>query len=307
MVIVLFKKLFTLFISSIYSGIAVSAACCGGGSSGSFIITDNSRYELRLTTGHSTVVAEKFESDKVLLWDTQRKQRSTTITPSIGLSLSERWQAGLSFDILSKDYRFEQGNKEKSSRLGDTRILVAYELIPPSPSFTKTPQVILSIEQSLLTGRGLIDSQKSGLSDVSGEEQSQLKIGVHLFKQLRILRLTSTANFSRLFDRNVGESRLEERHQLDLGFGVAYTPRSNWSLGSNIGAHFKQGRHIKKNRSALLAPSERYFEIAPYFSYALSPRFQTVITYLDQTLIGPVAYTTLSRSISLSLIFKELK
>lgn len=297
-----FKTLLSLTLASSMSVEVFAAACCAGGGTASPLITEQNKIELRLNVSHSSVVAEKFDTEKPLFWDTERSQLTTTVSPSIGYAIAQDWQVGGSFDYVMKDYTFEQGESESSGRLGDVQLLVAYELIHPSPPHQWSPQLFISYEHLFPTGRGLEESGKPGLSDVSGSDQTLSSIGVHLFKRLYRVRLSSEIRYSRAHPAHVEDVKLLARQQVQASVGAfRLQPRSSWSYGLNVAAHYQEGRHRETSLGKNKAPTESFYEVIPYFVWSPRERMSLTLSYADQTIFGPVQNTTLSRRVALLL------
>jgi hypothetical protein len=298
--LLLLFKLTLILAGSIFSQAGNSAACCSGGGVASPIMTEQSLFELRLGVSRSSVVAEQFETDKPIFWDTQRRQYTTIFTPSLSRKLWGDWQLGMSVDLTAKDYLFDGGGQEKSTRLGDSRLLIAYELIYPSAPFVLRPQAFISLEHVFLTGRGLLQSQKAGLSDVSGLDQPMTSAGLHLYKRLSPLRYSFDTRLSYVYRKSIGETQLLDRFELQTGIGVLWSRIfSSMSGGLSLSLTAKQGRKRQQRQRETTAPSEQYFEISPYIIFHLDDRAAVSLTYADQTIFGPVKNTTLSRRIAM--------
>lgn len=298
-------KLFFAIIFSFYllfQGRALyAAACCSAGGSATPIMTEQTSIVARMSFSHSSVVAERYESDKTLFWDDDRKQRTKTLTPSLSYRVSEHWQSSLSFDFISKDYDFSGGGSEKNNRLGDTRFMLAYEALYPSPPFVLKPHVFLSVEQVFPTGRGLDQSQSSGLTDVSGQGQGGTSLGVHLFKKMYRTRWSLESRYTYFYPRTLSSTRLGGRSEGSLSLGLQSLNLTNFfDLGSTFSAFLKEGR---KRDNSPSSKSERYYELSFYGIIALSSVHSLVLSYADQTIFGPAYNTTLSRSFSLSYSF----
>lgn len=285
------------------------AACCNGGASSTLLITENHRFQVRLSTSYSEVVAEKFESDKVLFWDTDRKQVTQTQRLAFNHIFAERWQWGTSFDLVSKNYRFDNKSDERTDfSLGDSRLLLAYELLTPTPTFDLTPQLFLSVQHTFITGRGLIDSRKAGLTDVSGSEQEQTQVGLHANKQMSGKRFSLELILGRKHERKVGDKELLAIYDSQWRCALTLTSRkSSWSGGVSVGGLYSQGRQVEMLGQELKASDSGVYEVVPYLNYAVDDTMLITLSYLDQTILGPTYNTTLSRALSLSLVLIKIQ
>lgn len=292
------KSFFVILFSVLYWSDLFAAACCSAGGTASPIIMEQNLLELRLSTSRSFVVAERFETKRTLFWDTERSQVTTTLTPSIGYRLSDDWQVGLAMDWIAKSYTFEGGSSEREQRIGDTRLMVAYELLYPGPPFTLRPQAFVSLEHSLLTGRGLEKSRLNGLTDVSGSDQASATLGLHLFKKLNYIRWSLEARNAYFHVRTIEESRLRQRFEHTVSLSAMSLRLSDkLNIGSSLTGIFRQGRRPVDQPNQ---PSEQLFEASIFGVLMLSDRTNINLSYVDQTLLGPVKNTTLSRRFGLS-------
>lgn len=298
------KLSFALFFSFsllFQGGRLYAAACCSAGGSATPIMTEQTSLVARMSLSHSSVVAERYESDKTLFWDDDRKQRTKTVTPSLSYRVSEHWQASLSFDYIAKKYHFSGGGSENHSRPGDSRVMFAYEALYPSPPFVLTPQVFFSVEQTFPTGRGLEQSQSPGLTDVSGQGQGGTSLGAHFFKKMYQTRWSFESRYTYFYPRTLSTNNLGKRSEGSFSLGLqSLNFTSHFDLGTTLSLFLKEGR---KSDFSQNPKSERYYELSFYGIIALASAHSLVLSYADQTILGPVYNTSLSRSLSLSYSF----
>ena len=279
-----------------------AASCCAGGSGSSQIITAQNKSEFRFSLSHSQVVAEKFQSQRPLFWDTDRQQLTTTLAPSVGFKVSENWQLGLRAEILTKRYQFEQEGSQSQTLLGDSFFLLAWEALPMSPSYSWLPQVFLSLETTLPTGRGLYESQNPYLVDVSGVGRWEQKLGATFLKIRPGYRLNASFVFANSFKESQKNIVQNKRSSYFIEMGVSsHHPRKTVSLGVNIRRVFKNSFLLTRENSQQLIPKELYYDFSPFISWIFTKKDLLTLTYTDQTLLGPVYNTNLSRSLSLNL------
>lgn len=292
------KLFFVLIFNLLFLNSAYSAACCSVGGTSTPIMTEQTQLEMRVGTSRSKVVAERFESDQVLFWDTERDQVTTMLNTSINYRLGEDWQIATSLDYIYRNYEFNDGKNETSGRLGDARILVAYELIYPSPAFSWRPQAFVSLEQTLFRGRGLEESQLDGLADISGSDQYSTALGLHLFKRGYRTMWSFESRYTHFHPKRFESVNLKSRAEYNLSLGLQSIGLSEYfELGTSWSVFFIDGR---RRDQGINSPSERYYEVSLYSVLNLSPNTGLILSYADQTLLGPVKNTTLSRRLGLS-------
>lgn len=276
-----------------FSHQAEGAACCLGGGGSSPLMTDLNQAELRISGSYSSVVAQSFGDEPLLFWDGQRSQTTWLWTPSLGYRFAEDWQVGGSFDHVAQSYVFEGGGQESSSRLGDTRLMLAYEWLHPSPSFKPWPQLFLSLEVLLPTGGGL----------EVGEGQGASRLGLHAFKRFGALRLSGDIRHSFFYPRSVGEIRLLTREQWNWSLGLLRSQAwSDWGYGLLLASTQRQGLRSESPLAGLRQGSdELFYEVTVYVIRSLGEQWTLNLSYSDQTILGPIKNTNLSRSLGLML------
>ncbi len=275
-----------------------AAACCGGGSSGASLITGDYQAQFSLSSSYSSVVAMQ-TGDKALFWEDGHHQRTLTHKVSIASMISENSQVGLSVEYLKKEYSFQSGSSESSQDLGDLTTQFGYELLAESYYTSYLPRILLGLAHTLPTGVGVEESNKPGLSDVTGLGRHQTSLSLLFLKRrpnsMISLKLETHQRWRRA---RIGASN---GHSFELSASYL-PPKVNWNLGAGFGTIFNNGREVKGAQGQSYRSSfERVSEIFLFTALSFSNDWESSLRYVDQTLVGPAKNSTLSRTLSLTL------
>ena len=195
------------------------------------------------------------------------------------------------------------GASESSTLLGDSHLFAAYEVLTESFYTSWRPRLFLSLTHTLPTGKALEEAQKDGLSDVSGIGRHQTQLGVHLFKRTKLVLLSAKGELYYRYKRSLkSDLELGASQGGSLEFGVIRNPpKSPFSYGLFWRALQHGKKEVVTSERRYETSQERVFEVAPYVGLALDGDWALDLVYTDQTLLGPVKNTTLSRTFALTL------
>lgn len=276
----------------------MAAACCGGGGSSANLIIGDYSSQFAVSSSYSNVVGDQSGADKVRFWNDGREQKTLTYKLSAATLIGERFQTGASGEYLQKRYEFSSGNKENSNHLGDTSLFVSYEMWTESFYRSWWPRFFISLTHTLPTGIGLYESQKRGMSDVNGLGRHQTQLGLHFYKRLPSFLLRSKIEVYQRFKKDkVGSSN---GGSFEIGI-ARLPPKSAWSYGIGVKTIINEGANVQEEQALVRTPQERFFEVNPHVSYSFDNNWGVDASYTDQTIIGPVKNTTLSRTFALTL------
>lgn len=309
------KFIFLLLFLSINCGIffclgdhrAQAASCCASGTALPGLITGDHEISMNASYSYGTVIGEiRPGFDKLYLWPRDRKLISQTLSLSGSMQLSDYQQISLNLPVLSK--RYEMGNtfNEDSTNLGDVSMAYAYEFLPETEFSYWKPRGFLSTRLILPTGRSQFASNQASLSDVTGIGQWGVGVGTALFKVINRWDFSVFPELRTYFGRNFskGSTDLDAASfvgaVMSLGGGY-YFSETKLRLGLQFMPQWVGVRKTSYLGQTSKTAEEIYCESSVQLSYLIDELLSLHLTYFDQTVIGPVANTNLSRGLAFRL------
>jgi hypothetical protein len=294
-------KWFLAFISSLLPASLWAAACCGGGSGGAQVISGDFRYQVTMGMSYSSVIGEKYGEQSAYFWPEGRHQR-TQLTRLSGLyAFDNGWQLGAGGEYLVRDYALTTGGKSEEAGVGDSDLIATYEFMPELSYSAWKPRGFLSLTQRIPTGKSVEESKDPYFADVTGDGQFASTLTLTLIKVRGEFDFMGQVGVTHRFARTIHQnnSKLGEGQSSQFFLDVGMSPgQGQWHLGFGVGGVLKDGRETTKGGRVLRSSSELVWDVSPSISYAFDEASAS-LRYSDQTLLGPVKNTTLSRTLLL--------
>ncbi len=283
-------KYLMLFIFSLLTPItALAAACCGGGTGSSSLITGDNKAQLSSSWSHNQVTVDSVDNDGV--WRVaEQHQVSETLKIEGSHIFADRWQAGLALPITRRE-KFHQ----KKSGLGDLNTTLGYEYLTDWDYHPWRPKGIAFLTLTAPLGKTKAESEDGGL-DSFGQGFWALGLGTHLSKIIQQFDFVSTLDIHRSFSKTVHNSQVDGLITPgwggNLSFGLGYNIEK-WRVGTLATWTYEDPIIINSQSGNL----ERYGTLLASLSYLHNDDWSSTVSYSDQSLIGSPINTSLGRSV----------
>lgn len=286
---------------------ARSAACCASGTALPSLIIGPQKTSVSAALSVGQVVGDYRPGyDRVYLWPKERKLETQTLMISAAHMISEYSQVGLQIPLLKKNYTSAGGLSESNTLLGDVSLSYAYELVKEIEFSYYKPRVFTSVRAILPTGHSQFETASMGLSDVSGIGQWGVALGSALVKVYNRWDLNVFPEYRyylpQSFNRDARLYRAKGFQAATVSVNGGYFHKlTKIRFGAGIMPQWLDVRKVDSPVASLSSDREVFCDTSLSTSYVPDDQHSIHLTYVDQTLVGPVSNTTLSRTISLRL------
>lgn len=280
---------------------ALAAACCGGTVAIPALITGYERFRFGTSVSGSRVIGDAPEAGVPIFRKSSDRIESGLMSISAAAKVDDRLQFGASL-TASTD----------GAGIGDGHLIAAFEIRRREDTTSLAPQVHVFTQLTLPLGRSMYETQDPRMADVTGSGFWRASVGAAAVTTYRkwdgygLLR--GTAGLPREFDGdNGGATRLHVSPGLsgDLALGGGYSFSGDWRAGLGLQASFAESRRIESpDRETSLSGSTLVWPVQAQLTYFHDTNSMFTVTYSDETLIGPVKNTTLSRTIALQYSYR---
>jgi hypothetical protein len=283
-------RLFLLFLSSVCGAQAWAAACCGGGFAAPALILGDDQAQFSAAYGYSQVI-DDVGSDS--LWH-KRDTRETSETYKIeGAHIfKDRWQAGVSIPAVRRARA-----AENSMGLGDISGTLGYEYLPDWDYNPWRPKGLGFFQLTAPTGRSVNETDTIYQLDARGRGFWAVGVGTVLSKIYGKWDVFADFDVHRSFNKKYSNSQfdgsLKPGFGGNLGGGAGYN-LAKWRFGGALAWTYEDpiatSGSIESRGSA-----QRYATANVSATYLLPEEWSATLTYVDQTLFGSPATTSLGR------------
>lgn len=292
---------------------ALAAPCCSGSSAMPALITGDDAAQLSAALSYGTVIGDARDGDLTPIFRSSLHSENTTALRLDGAKLlSDRIQAGIGFSILSRSFS-EGRNPVYATRAGDLDLNLGYEFLPEWNYSAWKPRGHLFLLTTLPTGRSIYEAREPGLVDATGKGFVRLSLGSVLIKRWNAWDASLVAeihhSFTRTFEAGISNP---QNQRISAGWGTSFAIGGGYSpgagdlrLGVRVQPSFAEPKKITTPSSTFRSGRMQTIDTSFEASYLLSDRgggsWTTFASYIDQTLLGPAAHSTLSRTFALGL------
>ena len=276
-------------------------------------MTGDERHFTSAAVSHSKVIGDAAESGRPIFRDAQDSEVTRTVRFSIATLISDRWQIGASIPIV--DRSVSSGDTlNRASRLGDASLSLAFESIPETTYSEWKPRGFTFLGLTAPTGTSVYDGGLSDSSEITGGGFYVASIGQILVKRWTEWDLTAAPTIEFPFARSFGSSGPNTVHvhpgiRTALSLEGGFSPGSQaWRGGLGVSPQWSAPLHAESQRDGTSSSSSRLvWPVQASLSYAFPSEWSLRLAYVDETLIGPVRNSTLSRTFTLSGAFRVLR
>jgi hypothetical protein len=299
--ILIFSFVFALFTLKILASNNVwAAACCARSAATPILILGDDEAQINVGFSFAKVLAEPLDTGTVVWKDPDTSELNRIIKVDGATLITDRFQVGASLNLVN--HRISGvGVSESRTALGDMRVSGGYEILPSWEYSIWKPQGYLFTVLTLPTGRSLYESKTPGLSDVTGNGFFSLSVGNLLMKRWSrwdtFILPEIHYSLPRSFESFGEQNKVIPGFGGSFGVGIGFSPGGgDIRLGARIQPKFDQGRKvISASSSSQTREWIMSNDLGLDMSYLLSTNDTVMLSYTDQTLIGPASSTNLNR------------
>lgn len=284
---------FLLFIHDAYG-----AACCSSGASTVNIMTGDEQSQISTNFQYETVVGEAPAEGLPIFRNEEHVENSQKISLNGSYLTSDRTQASVSIPVV-RNYVNRFGSKDVSAGLGDVQISGAFETIPEWTYNPFKPHVYNYLQATFPTGKSVYQDPEV----TRGKGFYTLSTGALFLKTWNGIDSSLQVEAYHSFNRKDSEG-----NSIKPGFGFNGTLGFGYNLNDfRLGPSFSYNYEdpVKVNE-AHTGPKE-VWGLGAGLSYLWNLKWTSLLSYNDQTLLGPAKNTNLNRSVTLSLKYRVMR
>lgn len=271
-----------------------ASACCSGGANLPSIILNDDRWSLRNVISNSFVVGDVRRDGKSVWRSSSTNEQLTSLTSSFVYRIGDRWQTGLRIP-----FRQRRISSETSWGISDVSSTLVFE---PWPLYTYSswrPRFFMIGGMSFPTGTSTYETSDPRLNSYGSGFYSPS------------LSLIFSRNFIRWDYVIYGEARYQFSRKFDgqevdpgwifggkIGGGYSFL---KFRVGASAGPSYEQEKIFSETQSR--QGEKLVWDTQLDFSYLITDRWSSSLSYNDQSLLGPARNVSLERSLALGLTY----
>lgn len=297
------KFVFFILIFLAFHHYGYSASCCGGTSSLPSLIVGDYRGQFSLSYINSAVAhtVDKKKSIKKADANLQRIQEKIALQGA--WALTDRLQVAASGVFVVNTHE-TLTTKEKTSSPGDASLQFSYEFLPEKEFSWVKPRGFLTISQVIPIGKSIHNSKKILQSDNMSKGFHHTLLGVALVKNRAPFDFQFVQQivyyYPRKFTVQLGTYQVKPRPGLRSSINAGHSFKLI-PIRLGLGLSFLYDGKKKIESPEFVDNENKYFwSTSIGLSYFLNS-YSFSLSYADETVIGPVKNSTLSRSLSMRL------
>lgn len=277
------------------------------------MITGDDASQFSAALSHGTVIGDARDGKLTPVFRSPLHSETTTALRMDGaILLTDRIQAGVGLSVLSRSFA-EGRNEVHATRAGDLDLNLGYEFLPEWTYSEWKPRGHVFLLTTVPTGRSIYEAREPGLVDATGKGFTRLSLGTIFIKRWNAWDASMVTevhySFTRTFETGI---TLSQNQKISPGWGTSFAIGCGYSpgagdlrLGLRIQPSFAEPKRIETPSSTFRSGRTQTIDTSVEASYLLSDRgggsWTTFAAYVDQTLLGPAANSTLSRTFSVGL------
>jgi len=287
-------------MSIIYSKQSWGSACCARSSAAPSLILSDDQSQLGLALSHGNVVAQADDEGAAIFGFPNTSEIIRTYRLDGATLLSDRFQVGASVSIVQHSVA-QPEILDSTIGAGDTRFSFAYEFLPLWSYSAWKPQGFIFSVITVPTGRSVYEAQAPTSSDVVGNGFYSISVGTILQKRWTnwdvFLMPELHYSLPRTFENSGMVFQVVPGFGGSMGVGGGISPGgSNFRIGSRVQPRIDQSRSIPAiDSESQVQLGTATCDVAFDLSYLFGSSDSLMLSYADQTLLGPAMNSNLSR------------
>lgn len=284
--------------------LARAGACCGSSSLLPTLITGDDRAQLGATLSNAALMGRAYSSGPAVFHGEGESESTQTLSIAAALRIFDRWQAGVQAPVVRQENSVGTAHSTRTG-LGDVQASVAFEALPEWSYSAWRPQGFVFLGVTAPTGKPMSEATDPMGSDATGRGDWGLSAGSYFRKTLQAWDLFATFSFTRFLEKQIRQSNLSLRYAPNWGaaaaLGVGYSPgRGDWRFGLSLSPVYEWARRYSGSLEGTRT-EKLVWNAGAQVAYMPSMAWSFGLAYSDQTLLGPVHNTSLSRTASFSV------
>ncbi|MFZ9595759.1 MAG: hypothetical protein ACO3A2_06730 [Bdellovibrionia bacterium] len=302
------KGVLVLLILAQAPSLAWASACCARAAAAPFLLLGEDQAQVSWGVSQSELVTRVRPDGRRISQRPGYVDRIQNSRLDVSFLLSDRWQMGLTLPWVRSSV--ERTTKWDSfSGLGDLKVSLGFEVLPLWSYSSWKPQGFLFTSVSLPTGRSAYESQSPVAADVAGTGVVSVAFGGLFLKRWHFWDAFLLQEVHYSFPRT--QLMTDESMSFfpgwggSLGLGAGYSPGGgNLRFGMRLMPRADQGVLRKVESAFGVNRTEDPWMVSVDWgvdaSYLLGSSDTLMLSFTDQTLLGPAQNSNLSRMIALS-------
>ncbi len=290
-----------IFLSVILSKSAWAAPCCAGSSSIPALITADEAQLLSVSYSFGKVIGDApgisggvpvFRDD--LSPSETHQNFALNYASLLNVFESDRIQAGVSIPVVSNEVK-SSGTvpSESTTALGDVSFTLGYETLPEWEYSEWKPRIFSFAQVVAPTGRSTYESQKTLQTDVTGLGFWQTQLGSVAIKRWNIWDATAVIKLGHYFATQMTSGAWSAASSL----GVGYSFGKIWRIGTSLEPNYLSPIVV----NSIQTSPKLVWNTGVTLTALLGADQALVLSYNDQTWVGPAINTSLARTVGLTL------
>ncbi len=280
--------------------VAWAAACCAGQAAFPTLLTGYESRRFGASITESLVIGDAPSAGLPVFRRPADRTQTRLLQINASSLLTQRWQIGASLPV------------SLSAHLpGDATLISAWEIVPNADDEPLKPRIYAFTQIDLPTGRSIyessVESSRTVGDSVTGAGFFRARLGIAALTTYRKWDAQAYARasygLSRSFSGEVN-TLVAPGWAGDLALGLGYSPNALWRFGMMMQSAFNEAKQIETADSREMTGETLVWPVQIQASWFHDSNTSITLSYADETLIGPVRNTTLSRSATVSLGYR---
>ncbi len=286
----LLLTVFSLLTSSLWA-----ASCCVSNTSIPNLMILPSDWQQTFSVSQSRVIGDVDDKGKSTFRNKDNKEITQAARMDLAYGWNFRYQTGVSVKYQNKSREFA-GNEDQDSGWSDVGLSHAF-----APKMFDRLWVFQTV--NIPTAKSVYDAQSSMAVDAQGSGTYFTGLGFFKINNYKQGDLTFGSEVHRSFGRTIkaggSETSLDSFWGGSASFGGGWVPwKSKARLGFVMTPRMEGPKTGQHNGDEIKGKQSLVWDSVVNATYSFDSQYAAGISYLDQTLVGPVSNTLLVRSFS---------
>jgi hypothetical protein len=288
-------KLILLIIFSFLSWESFGASCCVSNTSIPNLMILPAKWQQTFSFSQARVIGDVDDKGRSTFRSKDNKETTSAARLDLAYGWSFRYQSGVSLKYQNKSRQFDD-SQASNSGWSDVGLSHAY-----APRMFDRLWIFQTV--NIPTATSVYDAKSSLAVDAQGSGTYFTGLGFFKINNQKVGDLTFGGEAHRSFGRDIhtaqNDTHLNPYWGGSLSFGGGYVPwKSKMRLGTNFTPRLEGPKTGTNNGNDIKGKQSLVWDSVINATYSFDAQYAAGISYLDQTLVGPVSNTILTRSLS---------
>jgi hypothetical protein len=282
-----------------------AAPCCARGSATPNLVVGDDEAQISFGFSHASVAAEVGDGGRPRWVSRDYSEFNQNLRMDGAILISDRWQLGAGLSFVRHSISAEK-EVAATTALGDSRINLGYEVLPYWNYSAWRPQGYLFTSLNIPTGTSMYNYTNPLGSDITGSGFFSLSVGSLLLKRWSQWDafLIPEVHYAvpKRFTKDGDSQFVEPGFGGSIGLGGGFSPlESAFRFGFRIQPRFDQPRNGSFFQNNSKAGWITSCDVGLDASMILGATDTVIVSYTDQTWIGPARYSNLNQTFAINL------